>query len=227
VRLAAAAPAVTQHVIDVGDRASVAAYASDAERAHGAVDVLINNAGVNSYRTIRDSSHEDFEWVLNTNLWGPIHCVRAFLPLLEARPVAHIVNISSIASFLPLPMTGPYNMAKAGVTALSETLMVELSDSNIGVTCVHPGGVKTNISRRALHTTAQDHALFDRLARTTPEQAAAAIVRAIKRNRRRVLIGADAKLLYALRWLMPRLCLAIVGRQARKLSEQANVPLQQ
>jgi NAD(P)-dependent dehydrogenase (short-subunit alcohol dehydrogenase family) len=213
---------VTTHVVDVGDRARVEAFARETVQAHGRVDVLINNAAVNTYRTVRDSTLEDFEWVLSANLWGTIHTVQAFLPLLEQRPAAHIVNVSSIAGLLPFPMNGPYNVSKAGVAALSETLMVELAGTGIAVTCVHPGGVKTNISRNARYTTAADHALFDRLTLTSPEHAANAIVAGLKRGRKRVFVGLDARLLHWLRRCLPLSSLDLVAWQARKLAERAS-----
>lgn len=211
-------PRVTTHVVDVSDPEAVAGYARAAREQHGAVDVVINNAGVATVATVEASTYDDFAWVLGVNLWGTIHGVKAFLPLLRERPEAHIVNISSVAGYLPFPTNGPYSVSKYGVTALSETLMAELWGTSIHVSCVHPGGVKTAISRNTRYTTADDHAQFERMARLTPARAARIIVKGIKRNRRRILVGADARLMALFRWLFPIRTLGLVSWMWRRMT---------
>ncbi|NOY55555.1 MAG: SDR family NAD(P)-dependent oxidoreductase [Actinobacteria bacterium] len=196
-------PKVTTHVVDVGDRHAVEAFALAVERRHGGVDVIVNNAGVGCVATVEDATYEDFDWVIGVNLWGVIHGVKAFLPLLRKRPEAHIVNVASVNSFLPFPTSGPYNISKSGVEALSETLMEELSDTNVSVSCVYPGGVKTNISRNARHTSDEENVEFERRAMATPDQAARRIIRGIKKDRKRIVVGVDAKLMVIARRLSP------------------------
>jgi NAD(P)-dependent dehydrogenase (short-subunit alcohol dehydrogenase family) len=214
-------PRVGTRVVDVSDRRAVEEWARCVEAEHGGADVIVNNAGVTAKGSIEELPWEDFRWVVDVDLWGVIHGVRAFLPLLRRRPEGHIVNISSITAFVPLPDNGPYNIAKSGVAALSETLMLELAGSGIGVTCVHPGGIRTNIARGARHMTADDHARFDRAARTDPDAAARAIVEAVRSGRQRLFIGADAKLLSLSRRGFPMTTLALVRRFWSRAQEQA------
>lgn len=202
---------VTTHVFDVRDRAAVQGYAADVEAQHGGVDVIINNAGVSARGTIEDMSYEDFELVIDVNLWGVIYGTKAFLPLLRKRPEGHIVNISSINGMVPFSKNAPYNISKYGVLALSETLMQELHGQSVRVTCVHPGGIKTNIVRNARGTSDVEAKFFDRIAMTGPEKAAKTIVEAVLRNQERVFVGADAKLMAAAKRMLPAWTVRVIG----------------
>ena len=124
--------AVSTHVVDVADRDAVFRWASDVASEHGGVDVLINNAGVAVLATIEEVDYDDFEWVVGVNVWGVVHGVKAFLPLLRQRPEGHIVNISSINGMLPFPRNGPYNLSKFAVAGFTETLVQELRGTGIG-----------------------------------------------------------------------------------------------
>jgi len=127
------------------------------------------------------------------------------------------VNVGSINSFLPFPTSGPYSIAKYGVEALSETLKAELSGSNVSVTCVYPGGVRTNISRSSRHTTGEDVAVFERAALTTPGRAARLIIRGIRRDKKRILVGPDARLLATARRLFPAGTLRLMTWMAQRM----------
>jgi NAD(P)-dependent dehydrogenase (short-subunit alcohol dehydrogenase family) len=208
--LAGRSPRVTTHVVNVSDRVAVERYAQAAHEQHGRVDAIINNAGVGCVATVEDATYDDFDWVLGVDLWGVIHGVKAFLPLLRKRPEAWIVNVGSVNSFLPFPTSAPYNIAKFGVEALSETLMMELSGTAIGVSCVYPGGIKTDIARRARHTTEADVAGFERRALTTADEAARLIIRGVKRGRKRIMVGPGVRLLALGRRLFPLTMLRLV-----------------
>ncbi len=201
--LAGAAVKITSHVVDVRSQKAVERYALDAEQQHGGVDIVINNAGLTVRATLEDVSYEDFELVIDVNMWGVIYGCKSFLPLLRKRPEGHIVNISSINAMVPFVQNGPYNISKYAVLGLSETLMQELQGTPIRVTCVHPGGIRTNIVRNSKGTNKGDVALFDKIARTSAEQAAAVIVSGVERNKERVLVGADAKAMAAAKRLAP------------------------
>lgn len=194
---------VSTHVVDVADRAAVERWAAATIDEHGRADMLIGNAGVGCVATVADASYADFDWVLGVNLWGVIHGVKAFLPHLLERPEAHIVTVASINAFLPFPTSGPYNVAKSGAEALSETLMSELAGSDVVVSTAYPGGVRTSISENARYTTPADDAGFERRALTSPERAAGVIVAGIKRNRRRMYVGIDARLMALAQRLFP------------------------
>lgn len=210
---------VTTQRVDVSDRAAVFAAAEEAIKAHGQVDIVINNAGVTVIDSLEDVSFEDFEWVMGVNFWGVVYGVRAFLPHLEQRPEASIVNISSVNAFIPFPNNGPYNCSKFAVCGFNETLHQELAGTNVRVSSVHPGGIRTNIVRdaRFRHSVrGEDHAQatneFARIARTSPDEAARTIVRGIRRKQRRVLIGADAYFFDYGKRLAPKASVQLVRR---------------
>jgi NADP-dependent 3-hydroxy acid dehydrogenase YdfG len=205
-------PRVMTALVDVADRTAVETFARRAIEEMGHVDAIINNAGVTASSTIEEISYEDFDWILGINLHGVIHGVKSFLPHLRTRPEAHIVNISSINAFLPFPGNGPYNISKYAVQGLSETLMQELLGTKVSVTCVHPGGIKTNIARNARHATLADAEHFDRVARTSADEAARIILRAMQRRKRRLFIGIDSKLMQLVKRLLPMTAVAVVGR---------------
>jgi len=202
---------VVTSVLDVADREKMQEWADATAREFGGVDLVINNAGVAVFDTIEDISYEDFEWAFNIVFWGVVYGTKSFLPHLRKRPEGHIVNISSINGILPFPYNGPYNCAKFAVKALNETLNQELHDSSIIVTSVHPGGVKTNVARNMRYVKSYTEdvcqndlaTMFDGICRTTANQAALKIIKGIKKNKRRLLIGADARLMDLGARLMP------------------------
>jgi NAD(P)-dependent dehydrogenase (short-subunit alcohol dehydrogenase family) len=198
--------------LDVGSRAAIHAWAAEVERATGGADVLINNAGVSLSHRVERMSDEDFEWLFNINFWGVVNGCKAFLPQLRSRPEAHIVNLSSVFGIIGVPTQAAYNAAKFAVRGYTEALRQELRETSVRVTCVHPGGIRTNIARRGRHyedaagaATDSERAAaeFERAARTTPEQAAHRIVTAVLAEKPRLLIGADAYIIDALARLLP------------------------
>jgi NAD(P)-dependent dehydrogenase (short-subunit alcohol dehydrogenase family) len=195
---------VSTHVVDVRRREAVYRYADEVERQHGGADIVINNAGLTVRASIEEISYEDFELVIAVNMWGVIYGTKAFLPLLRKRPEGHIVNISSINAMVPFIKNGPYNISKYAVLGLSETLIQELQGQPIHVTCVHPGGIRTNIVRNSKGTNEGDAVMFDKIARTTPEKAAEAIVAGIEKNKEQVFVGMDAKAMATAKRIAPR-----------------------
>jgi butyryl-CoA dehydrogenase len=216
---------VSSERVDVADRAAVHAHADRVVAEHGRVNLVINNAGVALGGTISELSYEDFEWLFGINFWGVVHGTKAFLPHLRAAGEGHIVNLSSVFGLIAVPGQGPYNAAKFAVRGFTECLRqeLELEGVNVSATCVHPGGIQTNIVRKARVTERAGSpgreemiARFDQLARTTPEAAARTILRGVKRNARRVLIGTDARVIAALQRLLPASYQKLVVRQARR-----------
>ncbi len=208
---------LSSHLVDVRDRAAVERYASEVEAQHGGADVIINNAGAVARATIEAMSYEDFAFVIDVNLWGVVHGVKSFLPLLRKRPEGHIVNISSINAMVPFAKNGPYNAAKYAVLGLSETLTQELFGQPIHVTCVHPGGIQTNIARSARGVTQAESDMFARVARTTPKTAAQVILRGVEQNQEQVFVGLDAKLLGLAKRVMPRWMVRAAGAATRDM----------
>lgn len=135
---------------DVSDLASVQRLAEETVSRFGAVHVVCNNAGIGSLARIADMTPQDWQWLINVNLWGVIHGVHTFLPYLKANPEGgHIVNTSSMGGLATMATLGGYAVTKYGVVALSETLAIELAEeeSRVGVTVLCPGTVRTNISK--------------------------------------------------------------------------------
>ncbi len=186
--------------LDVSDNPAFIAFAQRTHDKFNRVDMLFNNAGVSLIDSVENQTLEDFHWIMNINFWGVVHGTNAFLPYLKASPSAHIVNISSIFGLLSLPLQSAYNASKYAVRGFTEALKMEMAGSNIAVHCVHPGGIKTNITNNAKVTTdavpkSELIANFNKVAKTTAEQAADIILTGIAKKQRRILVGGDAKLL--------------------------------
>lgn len=214
------APKVSTHRVDVSDRAAVEQWARAVIDEHGRVNLLFNNAGVGLSSAIVDMSYEDLEWLMGINFWGVVHGTTSFLPHLIDSGDGHVINLSSVFGLIAVPGQAAYNAAKFAVRGYTECLREELEIMNVGVsaTCVHPGGIKTNIARSArvegetLGAVKREAAnqRFDQLARTTPEEAAEQILRAVRRDARRVLVGPDAHVIDVLQRAMPTLYQKIV-----------------
>ena len=202
--------------LDVADREAFYAYADKVVNHFGGVHLVINNAGVALGSTVEDTSYEDFEWLMGINFWGVVYGTKAFLPHLKRADEGHIVNISSVFGLIGVPTQSAYNAAKFAVRGFTESLRqeLELEGGQVSCTSVHPGGIKTNIARNARmnadslkRATGQDPETarkeFEKLFRTTPEQAAATIIAGIRGNKRRVLIGPDAVAIDTMQRLLP------------------------
>lgn len=216
---------VTLAALNVADRAAFIRYAQHVVTEHGQVDAVINNAGVALSETVANMSYEEMEWIVNINFWGVVYGTKEFLPHLQQRPEAAIVNISSIFGIIALPTQSAYNATKFAVRGFTESLRQELEGSPVFVTTVHPGGIKTNIVRNGRMKTSmvgqKDHAQqireFEKMARTTPEQAAMVILDGVKQQKRRILIGADARLMDRIQRLFPVRYSGIFGWFLKKL----------
>ena len=195
---------ITRQHLDVADRTAVYAWADQVVEDHGKVNLVVNNAGVALGATVESMSYEDFEWLMNINFWGVVYGTKAFLPHLRASGEGHVVNLSSVFGVISVPTQSAYNAAKFAVRGFTDSLRMELEmeGAPVSVTTVHPGGIKTNIARNARidpslaeATGDADEARrnFERIFITSPEKAARQILAAVERDRRRALIGPDAK----------------------------------
>ena len=185
-------------VLDVADKTSVYAWAEKIAEVKGHVDIVINNAGVALISNVENNRYEDFEWLMGVNFWGVVYGTQAFLPLLRQSQQGHLVNISSVFGLFSAPTQSAYNAAKFAVRGYTEALRQEMDGSNVHVCCVHPGGIKTNIARAARSEDSDVNAderdtEFQKLAHTSPEKAAAQIIAAIEKHKKRLLIGMDAR----------------------------------
>ena len=218
---------VTSQRVDVADRAAMFAWADQVVADHGKVNLIFNNAGVALGATIEAMSYEDFSWLMNINFWGVVHGTQAFLPHLKATRDGHIVNISSVFGLISVPTQSAYNAAKFGVRGFTDALRMELEMDRAGVSCttVHPGGIKTNIARNARMDPSvapmageleQVGADFDKVAMTSPEKAARQILAAVEQNKRRALIGPDAKFIDVISRLPAGLYQRVLVRGAKR-----------
>lgn len=191
--------------LDVADRAAFAAYATEVAAHFDTVNVVINNAGVSLSGDFTDLTYPDMDWIVGINFWGVLHGTHEFLPHLIASGDGHIVNLSSVFGLMSVPSQSLYNATKYAVRGMSEAIREELllAGHPVGMTVVHPGGIKTAIARSARYseTTRAEQTIrsFDQgMARMTPERAAEIIVRGVLKNKARVLVGLDAHLLHQL-----------------------------
>jgi len=197
---------ITTHVVDVADADAMAALPDAVVAAHGAVHLLVNNAGVSVTGTLEEQSLEDLRWIVGVNFWGVVHGCKFFLPHLRRAGDAHIVNLSSMFGLIGLPTQSSYCATKFAVRGFSEALWAELRGAGIGVTVVHPGGVRTNIVRasRTADPAAKAQMIerFERMA-MEPDEVAKRILRAVERGDLRVVICREAVLTDLVKRLLP------------------------
>src|SRR5467141_2815804 len=208
--LAETSAIVTTHLVDVADEEGVRSFSEDVSKRHGRVTLLINNAGVALEGTFEEISLDDFRWLMWINFWGTVYGVKYFLPLLKRQPRAHIVNISSVFGIVAPAGQSAYSASKFAVRGFTEALRHELEGTAVFVSCVHPGGIRTPIARRArlgakTPPASRDEAVarFDRLTPTMPDAAAARILQGVERREPRILVGRDARQIDILQRLRP------------------------
>ena len=206
------------HQLDVADRDAVFALAAKVEKTHGAADLVLNNAGVAHGAPVAEMTMDNFQWVMDIDFWGVVHGTQAFLPAMIARGSGHIANVSSIFGLIGVPTQSAYNAAKFGVLGFGEALRHEVKEQGIGVSTIHPGGINTNIVRHARFQQGpemeneREEAIqrFAQFTMTQPEGAARTIIKGIKRNKARILIGPDAHLVDWVRRIFPTHYLTIM-----------------
>jgi NAD(P)-dependent dehydrogenase (short-subunit alcohol dehydrogenase family) len=219
---------ITTHVVDVGDEAAVRSFAEEVGKRHGRVTLLINNAGIALHGNFDEVSLDDFRLLMNINFWGTVYGVNYFLPVLKREKRAQIVNISSVFGMIAPAGQCAYAASKFAVRGFTEALRHELEGGNVSVSCVHPGGIRTQIARHARIgagvTTTGHHEKadqFEKLLRTSPEVAAARILRGAERREPRILIGADAYQVDILQRLRPATYWKTLSRRMEKLTSES------
>ena len=228
---------ITLKRLDVADRSAVFAWADEVVKDHGRVNLIFNNAGVALTAEIGAVSIADFEWIMGINFWGVVHGTQAFLPHLQASGEGHVVNTSSLFGLMSVPTQGTYNASKFAVRGFTEALRMELemAHSPVSATCVHPGGIATNIANAGkidpavLKATGRSEADHKRRANklinvTTAEAAAQQILRAVEHNQRRVLVGPDAWRFDKMVRLLGSAYQGLVVRQFRKMNAATRSP---
>ena len=208
---------VSTHVVDVANAEEMEALPAAVVAEHGAVHILVNNAGVSVSATFEDHTLEDLQWIIGINLWGVIHGCKFFLPELRKVEEAHIVNISSMFGFIGVPSQSSYCATKFAVKGFTEALWAELQDTKIGVTSIHPGGVSTNIaeSMRSYDDTLREATTKGIAQSRPPSEVAKVIVKAIEKNKLRAIVGIEA---YVSDWLKRILPVSTHKIMAKRMS---------
>lgn len=213
--LVGAVPELRTAVLDVTDRAAVAALPAQVHAAFGQVDGLVNVAGIiQPFVRFADLTYQQIAKVMDVNFWGVVYTCQAFLPVLAERPHASLVNVASMGGFVPVPGQSAYGASKAAVKLLSEAIYAESLDTSVAVTTVFPGGIATDIaSNSGAVIPGRDGSEEAVTSLTTAEDAAKQIVDAIESGRPRLRIGKDARLMDRLSRLMPRRSSELVARK--------------
>jgi short-subunit dehydrogenase len=210
-------------VVDLADDEATRAAGARLAAEHPGTTLLVNNAGVALGGRFDQVTLEEFDWLFAVNVRAVVRLTHALLPVLKAHPGAHLVNLSSVFGLVGPPGQVAYAASKFAVRGFSQALRAELLADGVGVTTVHPGGIRTRIAENARSGSGTDpdevaagRAQFARLLRIPPEQAAAQIVAGIEKRRGRVLIGASARVPDVLERLVPGLPAQLVGRAAAR-----------
>ncbi len=207
----------SSHVLDVSDAKAVLALPAQVKKAIGEVDALINNAGIiQPFVKVNELSLEDAHHVMNVNFTGPLMLTKAFLPGLITRPEAHILNVSSMGAYAPVPGQSVYGASKAAIKLFTEGLRSELLNTKVGVTVVFPGAIATNIAANSgMKATAfSSESSFPT---TAADLAARQMVDAISKNQPRLVIGKDAKTMDFLSRLNPVYAAKVIYKQMASL----------
>lgn len=204
---------ISTHVIDITDKEAIEHLVDEVKQIHGSVDGIINNAGIiQPFVDVNDLGYEKIEQVMNINFYGTLYMVKSFLPELLKRPEGHILNVSSMGGFLPVPGQSVYGASKAAVKLMTEGLHSELLDTSVGVTVAFPGAIRTNImenSKVVRESKSDDSGKEHKL--TSAPDAAKMMIDAIEANQYRVMVGSDAKMMDRLARLMPKKAAAIIA----------------
>ena len=217
---------VSSHLLDVSDKESIEALPQKVIDQHGNIDLVFNNAGVTAGSHFKDMDEDNWDWVMGINFDGVINSTRAFIPHLINHSEAAIVNTSSIFGMVAVPGQTAYHATKFAVRGFTESLALEMKETNpnLQIHCVHPGHIGTNIAATARMS---DEDFKDNEARSSiftknapktqqemgelfkeggmhPSKAAKIILNGVKKNKSRIFIGLDAKLLDLSQRLFPK-----------------------
>lgn len=225
---------VTITRLDVADRAAMFAWADQVVQDHGKVNLIFNNAGVALSVNVESVQQADFEWIMGINFWGVVYGTQAFLPHLKASGDGHIINTSSLFGLMAVPTQGTYNASKFAVRGYTEALRMELEmeGAPVSATCVHPGGIATNIAMAGkidpslekltgVNAETQKRRANKLINVTTAESAALQILTAVEKNARRVLVGPDARMLDKMVRLLGSWYQPLVMRQLKRMNAKS------
>ncbi|EAR10104.1 SDR family NAD(P)-dependent oxidoreductase [Reinekea blandensis] len=214
------ADGLSTHTVNIADKDAVIAVVDEIRQQHGQIDGIINNAGIiQPFIRVKNLDQATIERVMNINFYGPLNLIQATLPDLLERPQAHILNVSSMGGFFPVPGQVVYGASKAALKLLTEGLYAELVDTNVGVTVVFPGAIMTNITENSgVKRDGEDAANPPKGAPkgTMPADAARQMIEAIESNRPRVFIGKDSRFMDRFYRLAPVRATRFMQKQMQK-----------
>lgn len=208
------------HVLNISDCSAVEALPEQVLAAHKQVDGLINNAGIiQPFVRVNDLDYDAIKRVVDVNFYGTLYMIKTFLPYLLKRPEAHIVNVSSMGGFLPVPGQSIYGATKAAVKLLTEGLLSELAGTPVRVTLVFPGAIATNIMNNS-GVKAPPQADSEKKSKFHPlsaDKAAAEILKGMEKDKARVMVGKDAKFMLKLYTASPSFARNFIRKQMKEL----------
>lgn len=202
------------HVADITNYETILKLVDEVIAKHGKVDGIINNAGIiQPFIDLNELKLDQIDRVMNVNYYGTLNMIKAFLPLLNKRSEAHIVNISSMGGFLPVPGQSVYGASKAAVRMLSEALYSELLNTNVHVTLVIPGGIATDIKKNsnASNKSATKEEKNSKML-LSPAKAASHILKGMETNKYKMIIGKDANLMHLLYSFSPKMAISLMNK---------------
>ena len=199
------------YLVDVADRDAMFDLAAEVEKHHGGADLILNNAGVAFGASVAEMQLDDLKWLMDVNFWGVVNGTQAFLPHLIKKNSGHVANVSSIFGLISVPTQSGYNAAKYAVLGFTDALRHEMRGTDIGVSTIHPGGINTNIVRHARLPQGPEAEIereeaierFAQFTMTQPDGAAKVIIKGVKKNKARILIGPDAHVVDWIKRLFP------------------------
>lgn len=212
---------LSTHVANISDRAAVEALPKEVIAKQGQIDGIMNVAGIiQPFVRINDLDYDAVERVMNVNFYGTLYMVKTFLPELLKRPEAHIVNVSSMGGFLPVPGQSVYGASKAAVKLLTEGLYAELADTNVRVSVVFPGATVTNIAANSgmkLPATPKNGEKAQEFPMLPASEAAALIIHGMEKNKLQIFTGKDSKMMNALYRFNPKFATDLIAKQMKSL----------
>ncbi len=213
-RMAGNSERLSIHTLDLREEELVEEVVEEVKKIHGSIDGVINNAGIiQPFININELTLDQVNKVMSVNFCGTLHMIKASLPSLLERPHAHIVNVSSMGGFLPVPGQIAYGASKAAIKLLSEGLYAELKNTNVGVSVIIPGGIATDIVKNS--GAGSDEVSSDSVKTAnllTPQKAASLIIKSMEKNKFRMFIGNDSKFLNILYKFAPKAAIKLINK---------------
>ncbi|MGZ5242554.1 MAG: SDR family NAD(P)-dependent oxidoreductase [Bacteroidia bacterium] len=209
------------YVMNIADKTAVENLPEQVIVRHGNIDGLINNAGIiQPFVRINDLDYKTIDRVVDVNFYGTLYMTKAFLPYLLKRPEAHIVNISSMGGFLPVPGQSIYGASKAAVKLLTEGLQAELIDTKVKVSIVFPGAVGTNIAANSgvkINRNMKTASKVSNIKPLPPAKAAQIIINGMEKNKKRIFVGRDSRMLDIMYRFSPNFAVSLITKQMKSL----------